>query len=198
MPTVCGTLLMLKIKEVIVVEGKADTDKLAQVVAADTIETTGSALPDTTLQAIKTAAKTRGVIVFTDPDFNGERLRKLIAAQVPEAKHAFLTKDEAGRLVKHHSLGIEYAEPEAIEKALGQVYTAQDVAFESDITRADLMRHGLMAGVGSANRREHVAERLGLGYVNGKQLLKRLHMFGVTNEELQTVLAEMDEENNHG
>ena len=53
-----------------------------------------------------------------------------------------------------------------------------------------------MAGANAAQRREHVSERLGLGYVNGKQLLKRLNMFGVTNEELNTVLQEMDEEKN--
>jgi ribonuclease M5 len=182
---------MLKIKEVIVVEGKADTNVLNQVVQADTIETNGSALSDSTLAAIQMAAQTRGVIVFTDPDFNGERLRKLIAAQVPSAKHAFLTKDDAGRLIKHHSLGIEYAQPAAIEQALATVYTADDVQFASDITRADLVRWGVAAGPGAALRREALAEQLHLGYVNGKQLLKRLHMFGVTRAEIETVLSDI-------
>ena len=186
----------MKIKEVIVVEGKADTEVLRHAVAADTIETNGSALSEATLQAIQRAAQTRGIIVFTDPDFNGERLRKLITAVVPDAKHAFLTKDEAGRQIKHHSLGIEYATAADIQQALGKVYTASDVDMSSDITRADLIRLGLMAGANAAQRREHVSERLGLGYVNGKQLLKRLNMFGVTNEELNTVLQEMDEEKN--
>lgn len=186
----------MKIKEVIVVEGKADTEVLRHAVVADTIETNGSALSEATLQAIQRAAQTRGIIVFTDPDFNGERLRKLITAVVPDAKHAFLTKDKAGRQIKHHSLGIEYATGADIQQALSKVYTASDVDMSSDITRADLIRLGLMAGVNAAQRREYVSERLGLGYVNGKQLLKRLNMFGVTNEELNTVLQEMDEEKN--
>lgn len=185
----------MKIQEVIVVEGKADTEVLRHAVEADTIETNGSALSEATLQAIQRAAKSRGIIVFTDPDFNGERLRKLITAVVPDAKHAFLTKDEAGRQIKHHSLGIEYASADDIRQALSKVYTASDVDMTSDITRSDLVRYGLMAGANAAQRREHVSERLGLGYVNGKQLLKRLNMFGVTNEDLKTILQEMDEEN---
>ena len=28
----------------------------------------------------------RGVIVFTDPDYNGERIRKIIMQEVPQAK----------------------------------------------------------------------------------------------------------------
>ncbi|MBC6499483.1 DUF4093 domain-containing protein [Weissella confusa] len=73
------------------------SERLGLGYEADTIETNGSALSEATLQAIQRAAKSRGIIVFTDPDFNGERLRKLITAVVPDTKHAFLTKDEAGR-----------------------------------------------------------------------------------------------------
>ncbi|XZO08635.1 toprim domain-containing protein [Weissella paramesenteroides] len=61
----------MKIREVIVVEGRADTEALRHAVVADTIETNGSALNEQTVAAIKQAAATRGVIIFTDPDFNG-------------------------------------------------------------------------------------------------------------------------------
>lgn len=64
---------MKKIKEVIVVEGKDDTKRIQRAVDADTIETRGSAIPEETLMLIKKLAKTRGVIVFTDPDFSGEK-----------------------------------------------------------------------------------------------------------------------------
>lgn len=184
---------MLKINEVIIVEGKADTAVIKQFVEADIIETNGSALAATTLQAIELAAKTRGIIVFTDPDFNGERLRKLITAAVPTAKHAFLTKDEAGRLIPHHSLGIEYANGATIEAALADVATPTAIELHSDISQADLLRAGLIAGVGAAQRRTKVAERLHLGYVNGKQLLKRLEMFGIKRTELLAALEEIED-----
>lgn len=182
------------IKEVIVVEGKADTQAIQRVMRAETIETNGSALSDETLRLIKQAAKTRGIIVFTDPDFNGERLRKLITNIVPEAKHAFLTKDEAGRQIKHHSLGIEYATDDTLRDALAHLSTIAADTYQSDITKADLMRLGLLAGPNSANQRQLVAEQLNLGYVNGKQLLKRLEMFGITYAELEQTLTQIRKE----
>lgn len=184
----------MKIKEVIVVEGRADTEALRHAVNADTIETNGSALSEQTIATIKQAAATRGVIIFTDPDFNGERLRKIISNVVPDAKHAFLTKDEAGRLIKHHSLGIEYATPAVLQKALQEVYTAETTAIKSDITMADLRRFGLVAGPDAAKRREHVSEAMNLGYVNGKQLMNRLIMFGIKKQNLLAVLDELNEE----
>ena len=58
----------MKIKEVIVVEGKDDTVAVKRAVEADTIETNGSAISEETLTKIAHAASKRGVIVFTDPD----------------------------------------------------------------------------------------------------------------------------------
>ena len=58
-----------KIEEIIVVEGKDDTRRLQEVFEVDTIETIGSAIDDTILDQIEHAQETRGVIVFTDPDF---------------------------------------------------------------------------------------------------------------------------------
>ncbi|MDP4157503.1 MAG: toprim domain-containing protein, partial [Bacillota bacterium] len=62
----------MKLKEIIVVEGKDDTTAIKRAVDADTIETNGSAINKDTIEKIKLAQKTRGVIIFTDPDFPGE------------------------------------------------------------------------------------------------------------------------------
>ena len=52
----------------------------------------------------------RGVIVSTDPDYNGERIRKIIMEAVPTAKHAFLNRGEATpkSKTKGRSLGVEH------------------------------------------------------------------------------------------
>ena len=55
----------------------------------DTYETRGSAIDQDDLERIATLQELRGVIVFTDPDYNGERIRKIIMQEVPQAKHAF-------------------------------------------------------------------------------------------------------------
>ena len=64
--------MYVKIKEVIVVEGKNDTNVLKSYFDCDTIETYGMNIPDSVIQQIKMAQKSRGVIIFTDPDYPGE------------------------------------------------------------------------------------------------------------------------------
>ena len=80
----------IKIQEVIVVEGKDDTANLRRFYEVDTYETRGSAINEDDLERIDKLNELRGVIVFTDPDYNGERIRKIIMEAVPTAKHAFL------------------------------------------------------------------------------------------------------------
>ena len=68
----------------------------------------------------KSRSKRRGVIIFTDPDFAGEKIRKKIVAEVPGCKHAFLPREEAK---KDGDIGIENASPESIIAALNKVRT---------------------------------------------------------------------------
>lgn len=177
----------MKIKEIIVVEGKCDTNSINCAVEADTIETNGSAINKTTLDAIRRAQETRGVIVFTDPDIPGERIRKIISQYVPGCKHAFLTKKEAFK-DRHSSLGIEHASQETILKALKKVYT-EAIETPEVISKEELMALGFIGGPKAKARREQLCEYLKIGYTNGKQLYKRLRMFQITEDEFSRAVA---------
>lgn len=180
-----------KIPEVIVVEGKDDTANLKRYYEVDTYETRGSAIDQDDLERIATLQELRGVIVFTDPDYNGERIRKIIMQEIPQAKHAFLNRGEAvpKSKTKGRSLGVEHASFEDLEKALaGLVGSYEDETF-FDITKFDLMRLGLLMGKDSRKRREYLGEALRIGYCNGKQLLKRLELFGVSLAEVEDAMA---------
>lgn len=187
---------MKKIKEVIVVEGKDDTKRIQRAVDADTIETRGSAIPEETLELIKKVAQTRGIIVFTDPDFSGEKIRKAISAEVPNAKHAFITKKQGVPNRSDGSLGVEHASVESIREALSKVYTEDDSASEI-ISKAELMKYGLMGNPSAKKRRERLGEILRIGYVNGKQLQHRLRMFGISHEEFLNAVEQIDKEESH-
>ena len=64
---------------VVVVEGKDDTIRLKQFFPGiETIETNGSDVPDTVLTELQELAHKREIIVLTDPDLNGERIRRLV------------------------------------------------------------------------------------------------------------------------
>ncbi|MGV3488431.1 MAG: ribonuclease M5 [Tuberibacillus sp.] len=186
----------MKIKEIIVVEGKFDTVAINRALEADTIETNGSAVSRSTLEAIKHAQETRGVIVFTDPDVPGERIRKIVNQYVPGCKHAFISKSE-GFGGRNQSLGIEHASPESIRNALEHVYTEYDGP-EETIERDTLVQTGLIGGKQAQSRRERLGEILRIGYTNGKQLYKRLNMFQITQETFQKAMERIIEEEQHG
>lgn len=184
----------IKIEEIVVVEGKNDTKRLQQLFDVDTIETIGSAINQEILAQIQHAADIRGVIVLTDPDFAGEKIRKRIMAEVPEAKHAFIYKNQGvPKRAKKKSLGVEHAEDQALYDALEQVVTPVQKKEVVEISLNRLMNLGLIAGKQAKERRRFLGEKLRIGYVNGKQLQKRLAMFQITDDELLSALKEIKE-----
>lgn len=184
----------IKIQEVIVVEGKDDTANLKRFYEVDTYETRGSAIDEDDLERIERLHDLRGVIAFTDPDYNGERIRKIIMQAIPTVKHAFLQRDEAApkSKTKGRSLGVEHASFEDLEKALSSVRGYYDDDNQFDITKSDLMRLGLLMGGDSRKRREYLGEHLRIGYCNGKQLLKRLELFGISLAEVEEVMGKYE------
>ncbi|MFB1051083.1 ribonuclease M5 [Paraliobacillus sp. JSM ZJ581] len=177
----------VQIQEIIVVEGKDDTSKIKQAVKADTIETNGSAINEQIMEQIKHAQEKRGIIIFTDPDYPGQRIRHIVSESVPGCKHAFLTKDEA-RAKQDKGIGIEHATIETIKEALSQVYELTEIQ-PVNIKKDDLIELGLVGGPHAKDRREKLTKQLRIGYANGKQLLKRLHMFQISKECLAEEMA---------
>lgn len=177
----------ITIQEVVVVEGKDDTANLKRFYEVDTYETRGSAITDDDLERIEKLHDLRGVIVLTDPDYNGERIRRIITTAIPTVKQAFLNRDEAvpRSKTKGRSLGVEHASFEDLEKALKGVRGNFEDEDNFDITQSDLIRLGLLLGSDSRQRREYLGQQLRIGYSNGKQLLKRLRLFGVTLAEME-------------
>lgn len=179
-------------KEVIVVEGKEDTRRLRELYpTVETIETNGSALSEETLQLIEKAHRLRGVIVLTDPDYAGKKIRSLIQERLPDVQHAFLRQQDAQSRKAGESLGVEHASKEAIEQALASVRKTTFV--HNEISQADLIKWGLLGHAYSAQLRKQLNEQLRIGHTNGKQLLKRLNLFGVSKDEVEQALRLLKE-----
>ncbi|MCI7477836.1 MAG: ribonuclease M5 [Selenomonadales bacterium] len=174
------------IKEVLVVEGKMDIVAIDKAVEADCIITGGFSLKPKTLDDIEKAYKKRGIIILTDPDCAGERIRKFLAKRFPEAKHAFVPKEDA---TANDDIGIEQASPEAIRTALEKVRTL-DWNPTNEFTSADLIMNGLSGSNASSERRAVIGAKLGIGYANAKTFLTRLNHYGVTREEFEKAISE--------
>ena len=185
----------MRIQEIIVVEGRDDTTAIKRAIDADTIETNGSAIGDSVIEQIRLAQEKRGVIIFTDPDYPGERIRTIIAEKVPGCKHAFLPKEDA-RPKNGKGIGVEHAKPEAIRLALKEAQILKQT-FSEEISKQDLLQYGLLGGAGAKSRREKLGIKLRIGYTNGKQLYNRLNMFQIKKGTfLQAIEEIIQEENN--
>ena len=178
----------LKIKEAIVVEGRDDTIAVQQAVDGMIIETHGFGIKKETWDLLENAYQKKGLILFTDPDFSGEEIRRKLTARFPDSKQAYLTKSETE---KKGDIGIENASPENIRKAIETARYTKKTAEES-FTEQDLLDAHLTGSPEARRRREKLGAALGIGYGNGKAFLKRLNQFGITQEEFRQKLKELD------
>lgn len=165
------------IKEIIVVEGKNDTNVLQSFFDCDTIETHGDRVNDKLIERIIKAQEERGVIVFTDPDRPGEHIRRTIQERVPNVKHAFIEKDKAKTPKK---VGVEHANKADLEEALQSV-----VSFDNrseSLSWNDFIDLGL---VGSASFRHEICTLVHIGPCNAKTCFKRLNQMNITKEDIE-------------
>nr|WP_297575212.1 ribonuclease M5 [uncultured Peptostreptococcus sp.] len=177
------------IKEVIVVEGRDDIRAVKRALDCELIATGGFGFPKGVMDRIKAAQARRGVIIFTDPDFAGEKIRKKIANEVEGCKHAFLPREEAS---KDGDIGIENARPESILAALAKVRT-EIKADRKEFSNVDLVKNGLIGSDQSSHKRDKIGRLLGIGYGNSKQFLNRLNNYGVTRQEFDQALKDYAE-----
>lgn len=179
----------MKIKEIIVVEGRDDTDAIKKSVDAVTIETHGYGITRETWDIIEKAYEEKGIIVFTDPDHAGEQIRRRLLEKFPEAKEAFLDR---GAATKDGDIGIENASPESIRQALAKAHCSIEKNGSGEsFEMAELIAAGLLGRPDSAYLRQELGKALGIGYCNGKKLLQRLNKFGITKDEFYRALGEI-------
>ena len=173
---------VMKIQEVIVVEGKNDTAVLKSYFDCETIETHGTCLSEFTLQLIEKMQKKRGVIIFTDPDYPGESIRTQINQKVKGCKNAFVPKEMAKTEKK---VGVEHASKEVLEEALRNCVTFDQN--QPTMTMQQFQELGLSGKDNSAQLREVVSKHFRLGHCNAKTLYKRLCMAQITFEEVEEI-----------
>ena len=196
---------MIRVREVIVVEGKYDKNTLSQTVDAAIVETHGFGVfkDRERLELIRAMARRRGIIVFTDSDGAGFVIRNFLRGAVPpeQIKHAYIP-DVYGKEKRKSSpskegkLGLEGMGPEVIIEALrraGATIEGETSGGASGITSADMFALGLSGRPDSAARRAAVLRELRLPErMTGKAMLSALNVL-MDREELSALMAALDE-----
>ncbi len=171
-----------RIKQVIVVEGRDDEANIKRFVDAEIIITHGFAVSKETYRRIQYAADTVGIIVFTDPDFAGERIRKDIVKHIAggQVLHAYISRAEG---IKGDDIGVENAGEAAVLAALENAKAEVDGA-EQKYSMQDIVALGLTGRPDSKALRIAVGQFFRIGYANGKQLVNRLNKYSINKEAL--------------
>lgn len=172
--------------QIIVVEGTHDEAKIKEVYKdAFCIITNGSEISDSTLKMIEEYAKTNEIIIFTDPDSPGERIRNKVMQVVPSAKHAFIKKNKCISN-NHRKVGVEHASKEDIKASLESFLTP--VERTNSITIDMLTDLGLVGSDNSSYLRGKISDELNIGKPNAKTFLKRINLFGITYDKLKEMV----------
>ena len=163
---------MIKIKQAVIVEGKYDKIKLAGVLDAIIIQTDGFAVfKDRDKQRlIKRLAQTRGIVILTDSDSAGFKIRSFIGGMVGKemVRHAYIPdvfgkehRKEAPS--KEGKLGVEGINDDILLNLFKKAnITSQSVEIINPVTSADMFSLELS---GTPNAKQ-----------NKKKLLKSLDL----------------------
>ena len=168
---------------ILVVEGAMDQAFLSGFLDCDFVQTNGSEVSRETLDYLKEASKTREIVILTDPDSPGNRIRARIAEEVPACKHAFVRKEHS---IKGKKVGVAESTKEEVLLALKHIIPTEIT--RGNLTMADLCDLGLMGSEDSSELRQKVEEKLHLGHANAKLFLKRANALGLTKEELRRAI----------
>ena len=174
----------MNINGAIVVEGKSDVAFLSSFINAEFITTNGSEISKDTIEYIKKVAQTKKVYVLTDPDYPGQRIRKVLDENIPNLNHCFVRKECS---IKNGKVGVAESTKEEIENALKNA-VATKCEYKENIKMSDLINLGLSGSIDSLEKRNKIAEQLHIGHCNAKTFLKRLNYCDINIDDLKKLL----------
>lgn len=193
---------MIHIQQAIIVEGKYDKIKLSSVIDAVIIVTNGFSIfkDKEKMSLIRTYAKKTGIIILTDSDSAGFKIRNylkgsvegnIINVYIPDIFGKERRKEKAS---KEGKLGVEGMDGEIIINALkkaGVVFSERDIQKES-ITRMNLYEDGFSGGDNSSFKRKKL-----LKYLELPELLSVSGMLDILNsmftlDEYKKIISEID------
>lgn len=197
----------LRVKYPVVVEGRYDKAKLSSIMEGDIIQTDGFRVfaDKKKLDLIRRLAGEGKVILLTDSDRAGFRIRSHIAGAIPPERviHVYIPQVQGkerrkARPSAEGTLGVEGMDPEILRRALeqaGALEEGDEIPPRDPITKGDLYALGLSGGPGSASLRRAVQKRLGLPAGVGPNALPGILTRITTREELCALVEELRKEN---
>ena len=162
---------------ILVVEGKEDASYLSNYIASEMVTTNGFDIP----KEVVSYLKDKKVIVLTDPDEAGLKIRQKLNELLPTAINVEI---DIKKCIRNTKNGVAECDINEVLTKLKPYYIDKSDS-KSDITINDLYNLGLM---NNKDLREEVSRRLNLGKCNAKTLYKRLLNNNIKLEQLCEII----------
>lgn len=196
----------ITIQQAVVVEGNYDKVALERFVDALIVPTHGfSIFTDTeTKNLLRRLAAERGLVLLTDSDAAGFRIRGFLKGIIPPEQitdvyipDIFGKERRKSQPSKEGMLGVEGMSREVLVQAFSQAGVLSDESTPvPHITKTDLYKDGFTGREHSAQRRQQLYQRLGLPrHLSVKQAVPLLCSM-LTREEYDALCGEIEEKNN--
>lgn len=193
---------MIKLKQAVIVEGKYDKIRLANLVDAVIIPVHGFSIykDRETAELIRSLAKKTGIIILTDSDGAGFQIRnkirslaadgEVINVYIPEIAGKERRKRSPS---KEGTLGVEGVSDEILTAAFQKAGVLAESVSEriNPITKADLLDWGLIGGENSAYRREELQRALGLPRKLSANMLLEILNVMYSKEEFEEFVTKL-------
>lgn len=194
---------MLEFREAIIVEGKYDKIKLSSVVSSVIISTNGFSIfkDKEKCQLIRLYAKKTGIIILTDSDSAGFKIRsyikniasggKITNVYIPDIFGKEKRKDKPS---KEGKLGVEGVSVDIILDAFEKagVTDSRIVCDKEKITRMDFYDDGLMGGENSSEKRKELLKGLELPQLLSTSSLLEILNSMITKDEYKRLIAKIN------
>lgn len=192
----------IKIKETIIVEGKYDKIRLASLFEANILELGGFNIYNNKerMALIRRMAEKNGVIILTDSDSAGFRIRHYLMSALPmeNVKNVYIPSvyGKERRKIhpgKEHLIGVEGMTTEAMLRAFAAagITPAGEQEEKPPLSTAYLYSLGLSGGEGSAALRKKICEHFDLPLLLSTAALCRILPLITDEQELEAAVKEL-------
>ncbi|NLA77488.1 MAG: DUF4093 domain-containing protein [Clostridiales bacterium] len=180
---------MIKTDRAVLVEGKYYKIKLSSILDAVIIETEGFGIfsDKEKQQLIRRLAETRGLLILTDSDAAGFKIRSFIGSMIPSdrIKHAYIPDIQGKERrktapSKEGKLGVEGVPQNIIAGALVKAGVLCEETSEpkKEVTKTDFYEDGFSGRADSSEMRRRLSRKIGLpARLSSNALLQMVNTF---------------------
>ncbi len=194
---------MIKVNQAVIVEGKYDKIKLSSVIDGVIIVTNGFGIfkDKEKLELIRYYAEKTGIIILTDSDNAGRKIRGYIKGAIKNGNitnvhipDIFGKEKRKTKPSAEGKLGVEGVDVKVLKEAFAKAGISSDErTTPKDITKLTMFELGLSGGNDSSNLRKKLQSRLGLpSMLSAGALLEVLNTM-MTAAELKEHMAALKE-----